>query len=563
MPAMSKVHSIKRNAATGHQSALVKALGDYASQQIKDPFEELYGLAAAKGGDAHLNVLAPPYPPDALVRVPIQNNVLLQCVAAMVTNCDLFGHTLVYVGTEEQKEAPAVLEEKKRLEALLSMPDGQNSFRKLRKLLRTDLEFLGYNFIEVGRGEDGEIAWFTHIPGTTMRLCPLDPEFVTVTRKVKRGDNWIEIKVEEQFRRYVQIAGTRKRYFKQFGDPRVIDAKTGKTLGSGVSIPEEQEATEVIHHGFYTPGDVYGKPRWVNNILSALGSRESELVNLQFFRDNAIPALAILVSGGELTVESLAAINDMFAAGGKEMVHRALVLEAKGNPDDAGGVDSPTPVPTLSLQPLVSDRQTDALFAAYDEANQQKLRSSYRIPPIFIGRSEDYTRATAEASLQMGENQVFGPERQDFDDMMMTKLLSYDGRPPEFWQFRSNAAKLSDPEGIMAALNTLNSLGAVTTNQGIQIFNELFSRDVPKIEDDWADLPFALVSRMLDAKTLQLSQEAQSAVDKLAKFILGTESTAANAVTNGTVRANQEFGPKRKAKVPVKPAAKATTRIRR
>lgn len=552
---------IQRKADTGRQESLLKAAREYASQQIKDPFEELYSIAGQKG-DAHLNALPPPYPPVALAKVPNQNNVLLQCIQAMVTNCELFGHTLIFQGEDSEKKNPEALTEEQRIKNLLDMPDGKQSLRAIRRKLRVDLEHLGYWFMEVGRDQADEVAWFTHMPADTVRICSLDPELVAVTRWVKRGeDDWLPIEVEEQFRRYVQIAGTRRRYFKEFGDPRVISAKTGLVEAKEGEIPEDEIATEVIHHGLYSPGDVYGKPRWINNMLSALGSREAELVNLQFFRDNAIPALAILVSGGELTAETMESLNGHFAETGKDMINRVLIIEAKGNPDDAGGLDSAPPSPSLSLQPLAGDRQDDALFASYDEANQQKLRSSFRLPPIFIGRSEDYTRATAEASLQMGENQVFGPERQDFDDIINTKLLLVDGKPPKFWKMRSNVAKLSDPEGIMNALNTLNSIGAVSTNMGIQQFNDLFGMNIPKIEDDWADLPFAIVTRMVDAQTLQLSQEAKGAIDKLAKFINGTESTSANAVTNGTVKATELFSPKKaKAKTPIRQKVQVTRR---
>ena len=37
--------------------------------------------------------------------------------------------------------------------------------------------------------------------------------------------------------------------------------------------------------------------------------------------------------------------------------------------------------------------------------------SSFRLPPIFVGITSDYTRATASESREVAEEQVFEPER--------------------------------------------------------------------------------------------------------------------------------------------------------
>ena len=504
-----------RSCQEGSVDSLVVKSAEFSSKQIPDPFSETYlGSDSANG---YLNAVAPPYPPSALAKVPIQNNMILQCISAMVINCELTGHQLVYIGPKEKKESEEVLNDKSRVENMLAMPDGENTIRDLRKKYRTDFETFGYWFMEIGRDVDKNIAWFTHVPADTMRICAMDPEMVPVKRNIRRGTGkWEAIAGEKQFRRYVQLVGSRKRYFKEYGDPRVISAKTGMVQQEGeAAIEEEDIATEILHHRIYTPTDLYGKPRWINNLLAAVGSREAEMANFRFFQDNTIPAMAILVAGGELTAETLEELDSKFSESGQDSLNRVVIIEAKGNPDDAGGVDSATPIPSLEMRPLNGDRQSDAMFVEYDNTNQAKVRSSFRMPPIFVGRSEDYTRATAEASLEMGENQLFGPERQDFDDILNFKILLKDGKPSEFWSVRSNTSKLTNSDGVITALTALNEMGAVSTNSAIQRFNELFGMNMPTIPDAWADMPFAIVKFMMEQQTLQLSEEHASALKSL------------------------------------------------
>ena len=39
--------------------------------------------------------------------------------------------------------------------------------------------------------------------------------------------------------------------------------------------------------------------------------------------------------------------------------------------------------------------------------NRDKIRSAFRLHPIYTGESQDYTRATADTARQVTEEQVF------------------------------------------------------------------------------------------------------------------------------------------------------------
>lgn len=454
----------------------------YETRQETDMFAGMYQAVA------ELGIMEPPFSPITLKKLPAHHNVLLQCIEAMVTNIAGFGWRLEYVGPDGQMQSTEAVDEKERLECLLEQPNDEDDFTEIRKRLQRDMETYGYGFMEVGRDAEGEVSMLFHVPADTVRATWQDKTSTPVSVKLKRGKKTIQQTIRKRFRRFVQLHGRDKVFFKEFGDPRNISPKTGQpdeTLGLG------ETATEILMVRIYANGEVYSWPRWINQLPAIFGSREAEMVNLRFFEDNAIPALAVLISGGSLSQEGEEALREMFQGKGKgrDRMHKAIVLEALPD-EDSADLEGRVPPAKIELQPLGGDRQGDALFQKYDEENQKKVRSAFRIGNIFVGRSEDYNRATAEAALATAECQVFGPDRATFDKIMNRRVLAIDGEPPRFWRLRTNPAKISGGENIVTSLVELNSIGAMTPNVAIGIANELFDLKVPLIEEEWGDMPY-------------------------------------------------------------------------
>lgn len=461
----------------------------FAERQIEDPFGNTVN---AVGSD--FSIQNPPYNPNALLRLPHENNTLAQCVQAMVTNCEGHGYRLEYVGPEGQQESPEAKAEKDMLEAFLAYPNDDTSMQELRERARRDKESVGYCYYELGRDQSGVPVMLAHIPANTMRMTGRDRAAtqveVTLPRPSAPGGVQ-KIKVKKKFRRFVQQIGTKQVYFKEYGDPRKIDPTTGK---ENKALSWEESATEVIYDSIYAPGNVYGLPRWINQLPSILGSREAELCNLDFFKENAIPAMALLVSGGMVTQTTLDQIEAHFlAAKGRQSMNRLLIVEAQGD-EDAASPEGNIPPPKLELKPLAMERQQDQLFQKYDENCGNKVRSSFRLPPIFIGLSQDYTYATAKTSFEVAESQVFAPERKKADDLLNLKVFGPMGA--RFWKFASLPPKLSDPAEIINALTVFNSMGAMTPNIAIALANEYFDLEIPMVEEDWGDYPFAIVQTL-------------------------------------------------------------------
>lgn len=477
-----------------------QVIRSFVSQSLVDPFFNVYANTISA-----LSIIAPKYNPYALLRMPDECSVLRQCLDAMVTNICSFGYRLEYIGPPDQEDSPGANAEKTRIESLTSQPNGEYSFIELRERVRRDVETFGYAFIEVGRqSAGGEIIMVNHVPAHTMRLTAKAPEMVPTEQVFIRDGKKVKVKMPKRFRRFVQMVGARLVYFKEFGDPRSINPKTGE---EDKALAFNASATEIYHVMKYASGSPYGLPVWTPQLPSVMGLRESELTNLQFFKDNAIPALAVLVSGGSLTNSSAANIENHFTSGkGRESMNRVLVIEATAD-DGAAQVDGTIPAPKLDIKPLAAARQTDGNFLEYEKECIGKVRSAFRIPPIFVGLAMDYTRATADTSLVIADAQVFGPERNKEDEFYNTHIFPVNGEALQYWQMRTNPPRLVSPDQVLEALSELDNVGALTPNIAIGLANELFDLHLTLIDQAWGDYPFSICLALAEAGNLDGIQD--------------------------------------------------------
>ena len=469
------------------------------SQQLQDPYLGLYNGEVAAG--AGLTPIEPIYCFNSLIKIFIESTIVRQCVESYVVNIESYGHILEYTGPIEERHSKEAKDEYDRIGSFLNNISPDMTLTEVRSKSRWDFEVTGNRAFEVIRDNAGRIIMFDHIPASTVRMTkrsrvPVDIE-VTLPDPDKAGGT-ITRTIPRYFRLFMQWSYLGERiYFKEFGDPRIIDPKTGQ---EDPNLPTSEQATEIYYDSQYIPGQVYGLPRWLGALPAILGSKEAELVNLNFFRDNAIPAMAVMVSNGALTNESFDKLEEYFLAiKGEKSMNRIILLEATS--DDAGGsTEHSQPAPKITMQPLISDRQQEGLFQGYDQNNQQKVRSSFRLPPIYVGRAEDYTRASAVASMLIAENQVFIPERSAFDFMMNNKILSTHNI--KYWTFRSIGAPITDGDTITKMVGTMAEQGALTPNSIIKLANQFLNVSLDPVKDEWGDVPFAAIKLMLRSGTV-------------------------------------------------------------
>lgn len=460
-----------------------------ASRQELDEFAGRYHMT---GSGAEHSIIEPMYMPQVLNRYAMSSGVLRTCIEAMATNIDGFGYTLEYIGPEGQREGPEAQTEYDRVRGLLDHPNGDYSLVDLRKRFRVDKEASGYGTIEVIRNEDdGFPDLLYHVPSHTVRMTTQDVKATEVLRYLprpgSRADNML--KMRKRFRRAVQIVNGKPVYFKECGDSRNISADTGKPLGDGA---EGLNATEIVLDYIYAPGSRYGAPRWVGDLRSVLGIQESENVNLGYFKDNGIPAMMIFVLGGAMTEEGMASFEESVRTNkGQAMQQKVALIEVEGDAK-AASEEGIINRPDIKVQTLTRERQTDAFFQEFEGNAAKKIRSSFRLPAMFTGLTEEVRYAVAEASLTIAENQVFGPERAQTDDLFNYHILTYNGAPMRNWRFRSNPPRITSEQAVLDALSIFDEVGAMTPNIAIGIANEMFDMQIPTVaeEEGWGDMPF-------------------------------------------------------------------------
>ena len=525
MTEAARVHQAEERLQTILKAVVVGArAGDPVSRPGGEDLTEAFAASGA---------LCPPYDPEALCLLMEHSNSLRQNVDAYATNIDGFGHRfepaidfdaddadrrvadciyLERVAARDRGELDtgATLEptaeemaarkrelqqlariERARLESFFDFCCFDHSFVDLRRRTRQDLEVCGNAFWEVLRDARGEVARLVYVPSFTVRLLPLDRSPTEVEDRIRVSPVSLDtVTVRHRLRRYVQIQGTDRVFFKSFGDPRVVSRRTGQVFDSAEAITEadasDGAATELLHFSIHSPRSPYGVPRWVGTLLSVLGSRQMEEVNFLYFENKSVPPLALLVSGGRLSEASVPRIERFIEENlkGKANFHKVLILEAEGS----GTGDQARA--KIELRPLTDAQQQDALFQVYDERNIDKVGSTFRLPKLLRGESKDFNRATAESALRFAEDQVFQPERDEFDFLMNRRLLADMGI--RFWRFRSQTPVTRDPERMTEMVEKLVRVGVLTPEEGRSLAGDIFNREFRKIGDDWTKRPITL-----------------------------------------------------------------------
>jgi PBSX family phage portal protein len=383
--------------------------------------------------------------------------------------------------------------EKARLDSFFEgvYPDG--SFETLRRHTRQDLEIVGNGFWEILRNRVGEVSRFVGVPPTHVRCTALDEIPVMVPDRVHLGLGWEVIYQPKFFRRYVQAVGSKIIWFKQFGDPRVVSRETGRIYANLAVFAEqtrgrEHQATEMVHFRIHRTGEPYGVPRWIGNLLAVLGSRASDEVNFAYFDNKAIPPLALLVSGGRLSSESVTRIETFIRdhIKGRENFHKIMVIEA----DDEGDPMSPHEHPRLTFERLGDVQKGDAMFQKYDERNVDKIGSSFRLPRLLRGDVRDFNKSTADASLRFADEQVFEPERKEFDSWLNRVILPM--LDIRMWTFRSLGPQTRDPERVAAVILDLAKVGAITPNEARYLSSDILGHELDPLDLPWAKQPIQL-----------------------------------------------------------------------
>lgn len=523
--ALRKVRALVIDVRKGAAAAngLVDASSDIAPGTSEGLPEEPFNALGHKG-----RVLMPPFDLLTLAMLPENSSELNQCIEALEMNIEATGFRFVSrlrlddvtktdddaaqdvkpVTPEQRALLDASRAEKVRLTNFFTYCT-EESFISFRRRIRRDLETTGNAYFEIIRNAAGMIQGFTHLPSYQMRLGKVEDEPTDVTRKILelQPDGSVQIKdqrIMRRFRTFVQsrtihqgrstssIAGHKVVWFKEFGDPRHYSKRDGELRKR---IDASERASEVIHLKLYSPRSPYGLPRFIGNLLSIFGDRAAEEINWITFKNNNIPSMAIAVSNGQLTQGTIDRIQSFVESQiqGSDNYSKFLIVEAEPMGEDTGEDGGQV---KIDIKPLTKEQHSDALFQNYSEKNHDKIRRSFRLPPIFVGQSSDYSRSTAESSRRLADEQVFSPERTEFDEVMNRLLFPEMG--VIYHKFKSNTPNTTDNTQLVKILGGSEKTGGMTPRIARFMLEDILGIDLPDFATGFpADIPFSLT--MADA----------------------------------------------------------------
>jgi len=502
--------SVRPGVQTAAHSAVVARSAVYkversesdTSQQLEYYDEFITGPLGISG-----MILTTPYTVGRLFQIIDEANMLKQCIEAYVVNT-------VGTGWEIEPTLRGKIVNAGEESELATFIDNANTDESLKAVMSKvihDRESVGFGFMEVIRDAVGELSILRHAPALYTRLTAKHPQEVLVQYTVSRGRRVSVIKEFTKFRRYVQLCNGQTVYFKEYGDPRRLNRTSGLFEGDP-GYTAGDDATEIVH--FKLPSnEPYGVPRWINQLPSILGSREAELVNLRYFKDNTVPPMMLTVSGGRLTADSHKELTRMLTTNsiGADRQNRIMLVEAVGEGDS---LDAKGSTVTLKVEKLTDSRQSDALFKDYDTANQQKVRSSFRLPPIVLGLSNESNYANAQVSAFVAESQVFGPARDEIDEKLNKTLVNGKfGLAMTTARLKGRVPSINSPESVVKTLTALNVIGAVTPRSAQMVANQILQTELPayplpgeKGYEDWMDKPLTLTTGAVKKQTDQAAK---------------------------------------------------------
>lgn len=458
----------------------------------EDPFINTY---------EQYSIIKPPFDLFTLATMPEICSELTPSLDAMAVNIEKMGHRISAregIADHNKKVPPDVQTEistaKNFFEhCVLDMDDVD--FTELRARCRKDLETTGNAYIEVipSANDSYRPAGLKHLPSWTMRLRKQDvvstPYDVSRAMQVSYG-KWSMKKfpTSKKFRRFVQIreSGIDPVFFKEWGDPRDINSKTGL---ADDNISESNRAHEVIHLKLYSSRSPYGLPRTIGHLFAMYGGRAAEEINYMTFENNQIPALALLATNVAVTDGSIDRMQEFIEERIQGNKNYATILLVEAEPVGEGMRDPGAM--KLELKPLTEFQHAEAMFQSYIKMNNDSVRRAFRLPPIFTGLAEDYNRAVAEASRKLAEEQIFIPERRTVDSIFTLTLIARLGLASVV--FKSNTPNVTDNFELTQLLATAELSGGLTPRISNKIVADVLSEELPEVAEEInPDIPFSL-----------------------------------------------------------------------
>ncbi|NHN40547.1 phage portal protein [Halorubellus sp. JP-L1] len=307
----------------------------------------------------------------------------------------------------------------------------------------TDYEAIGWLSIELLTSTDGTPTGLAWVPAMTIRR-----------RRDKPG--------------YVQLRRNRLQYFGNAGDRyespgAFVDSETGES-GRSVANPANELIFKRNHSPLYTH---YGAPDIVPAIPTVQGDDAAREFNIDFFENNAVPRMAVIVEGGELTEGARKDIHDLLH-GMKEEDHRTVVLEAEKLLEDTGQIrmDEDADDLKIRVEPLTVGINEDASFQEFRDRNEHEILKTHDVPPIEAGQIKSGAFSTdAEAQRKGYIETVIQPKQDQFAQLLYETVHDALGVTDYTIEFQTRGVDSRLTDANVAQTRIAAARGAMTVNE--------------------------------------------------------------------------------------------------
>lgn len=444
-----------------------------------------------------------PYSFDGLEALVEHSTILPQCITAYKNNVCGFGLSIDYLDEYKQwdeKEHPEIADEYTRVQRIVDLLSLDQDTKDLFGAIVATRERFGIAYIEVVRNLGNEVVEIANIrrPGTMHMTVPLDP-YVDVAFYYK-GE---AMNRKRRFRKYRQEVGGKYIYFKEFGDPRIMDKRTGEYLKDGNELEIGNRANEIIALPI---GDKpYGEVRWIGQVTGMDGAAKAEALNANYFENGRHTPMMIMIEGGTLTDESFRKMQEyMEGIKGEAGQHAFMVLESETTTEVKTGLEQET-APKITVKDLSPMLQKDELFQGYIDNARKKVQSSFLLPDLYVGYTTDFNRATSQTAMEVTEKQVFIPYRQEMAWLINRRLLAeYQFK---YCEITFRAPDITNPDDQSKILTIVERAGGLTPNEAHRLAGTMVGDTAEDFTGDWADVPLA-VQKVINENAAQ--QPAQT-----------------------------------------------------
>ena len=451
-------------------------------------------------------------PPNDLrgLRNLVKNSTILpQCIRAYKNNIAGFGIGVRYI--EDGEETPEKAAEYSRAQEIIELLNIEQDTKEVFEDIIEAREIYGISYLEVIRNISGEVVQIEFIKETpsVQKTQPLEPYISSMY--YHHGQ---QIERKKRYCKYKQEIGGKTVYFKEFGDPRIMDRRDGTYLEDNKTLDLEYHANEIMDFTIGT--EPYGEIRWIGQVLGVDGSRKAESLNNNYFENGRHTPLMIMVKGGTLTDDSFEKLqqymNDIKGAAGQ---HAFIILEVESS-DGHTDFDQ-TDQPEIEVKDLANILQKDELFQDYLDNNRRKVQSAFQLPDLYVGYTTDFNRATAQTAMEVTEKQVFQPERKSLAWAINNRLLN--GYQFKYVEAYFLEPDISNPDDLYKLLTVCNNAGGLTPNKAREIIFEAYGEVAEDYPEEWGNIPLAYNKMQRNSTTSdigQLTMSLQKQIEKAA-----------------------------------------------